>query len=721
MRQRTFVFFLGIFLSFWIGALGESDARTSTSHRLEGALAQLLDLDGAKAKVWAQEHGILLDSSAQSVRVVIELKQSRLLDRDALQALGGVVTAESERLLRAFLPLRHLREIAQLPGIAFIRRPYTMRPLGIPYATGTLPTGALLFHSYGFRGQGVKVAVIDAGFQGLGEAILKGWISPSAIYDRIDYTGEGFEGKTDHGTQVTRIAYEMAPEASLILMKISDEVDLENAVEDAIRLGVRIINHSIGWFDSNFGDGRGLIDEIAQEVRDAGILWVNAAGNQAQQHWLGLFRDDNKNGWAEFELEREALTVWAGLGGVIELVLVWDDWPYTDQDYDLFLLNGWGETVASSESSQWRGEPPRESLEYLAEEPGVYQLKVKARRATRPMRLKIFSITSGQTLTPNTPHGSVVAPADCECALAVGATGVRQWDEGIVEYFSALGPTSDGRIKPDLIGPDGAREFFGTSAAAPHVAGAAALLLSQHPDWEVSELWGALEGDAVDLGPPGRDVTSGSGRLQLLLGRPQAIRSLSAASVAVGGSVTVRISVRMPAVLFGDLTLREQLPPGLSLESLEDAKAQITKREGANEAQWSWPLLGPGETREVVYRLSVADTVKPGRYRLTGNLNGQPIEGEEWLEVLPRISVATQVTKKAILFRVTGSPIQGFQVQIFDLSGRERVHSDWVYKSKLAIDLGRDWANGVYLYVMIVRGSNGQLLTREVKRLVVLR
>ena len=726
--------------------------------RLEGALVRLLELERlspAQALVYAQAHGIALSGSgtgAVRVRVVVEAEPGRAgRVRARLERLGAVVNAQHEGLLSAAVPLEALRAAAQLPGVQLVRRPLLMRPLqlkrerDIPrYETGVLPTGALLLHGLGIKGRGVRVAIIDVGFEGLREAFKRGWLDPSAVVATIDQSGEGMEAGGDHGLQVARIVHEMAPEAELILINLGedgDEVALAEAVEVALRLGARVINHSIGWFDSNFGDGTGVVNEIARRAYEAGALWVNAAGNQAYGHWMGRLYDRDGDGWAEFGLGREALRVWATFGGVIQLVLVWDDFPRTDQDLDLFLLDREGKVVASATAPQRGLDPPREQLEYPVLEPGVYALKVRVKRVTRPLRFKLFSLE--HALEPRTPHGSVVAPADCACALAVGAISAYRWEEGEVEGFSARGPTSDGRLKPDLVAPDGVRGFFGTSAAAPHVAGAAALIWSQHPDWPLERVRGALVEGALDVGAPGPDVESGHGKLQLWAGEPTASRTLSRGRVEPGGELLVRVAVRVPAMRFGALALEERWPEGFALEPVSAGDASLEQPE-ANAARWVWRALGPGEAREVVYKVRVSEGVAPGVHRVEGRLNGRPVAGDAELRVeappsasgrgRPRLILRVSEAGaggRALLLRLEGGRLGDARVrlelQLFDLAGRVRLRfrtegandgRPWV---RVPLGPQRAWANGVYLAVVTVRDADGGLRLRRVVKLVLLR
>jgi subtilisin family serine protease len=268
---------------------------------------------------------------------------------------------------------------------------------------------------------------------------------------------------------------------------------------------------------------------IVAAARAAGILWVNAAGNRAQQHWSGTFVDTNANGWNEFAPGDEGNTIAVQAGAVACAALKWDDWPASAEDYDLYISSSPGGTiVASSTGSQTGFEPPTELACVVNSSTSTQSYAIGIRAAHlvtgRPVRFDLF-VYPGSDLQYQVTQGSVTEPGTSPSALTVGATC---WRGNGLESYSSQGPTIDGRLKPDLVGPDsvssftfgpfsgcGVSGFAGTSASAPHVAGAAALVKQANPAFGPAELQAYLEQNALDLGAPGKDAAFGSGQLML--------------------------------------------------------------------------------------------------------------------------------------------------------------------------------------------------------------
>lgn len=130
---------------------------------------------------------------------------------------------------------------------------------------------------------------------------------------------------------------------------------------------------------------------------------------------------------------------------------------------------------------------------------------------------------AGNTTDTNPDRQGVVCPANLDKVLAVAATD----PENRVTFYSRRGPEVDlaapgGRggnscsteivtASPSSSHPEGYPCAAGTSFAAPHVAGVAALLLSQNPGWTPFQVRQRLKRTAQDVESSGRDEDTGCG------------------------------------------------------------------------------------------------------------------------------------------------------------------------------------------------------------------
>ncbi|NQU06741.1 MAG: S8 family serine peptidase [Calditrichaeota bacterium] len=541
----------------------------SIHSRLETTLSTFLDIyseSGSQSTIeFARRHHITLKEDRILVELILNGNRSvKEITESMLKKCNAVVDRRSKHFILLWVPIEQLENIAESIGfISLIHRPF--EPIEDIVSEGVESIGAEKFHDNDILGQGVKIAVIDIGFAILEDAQDSGEL-PQELTVR-NYSGEPIDEGSSHGVGCAEIVYDLAPEAEIYLLKIQYSSDFENAVNYSSEEGIHIISRSLGqWVPSgDYYRGEDMYSEIVNDVYQDGIFFVNSAGNYARRHYRAEFDDqDERDNYHRFDdgvsvnhfIAVDGEYLYIEQDSRIQAALVWDDFPETDQNYDLFLVH-WNdneEWEVADESSypQNGGAPPWEYLSYYVQEEGYYGIMVQNNGGDDGID---FTIQTRSDLAFHVTEGSIGVPAIAEGAFAVGSIADSVWysDDIEIENYSSQGPTYDGRRKPELCGPTavstlayGELPFRGTSASCPHAAGAAALLLSQDNDRTNEDLRDLLLAYAVDVGDEGPDNVYGFGKLNLIMGRmisvPDDFETIQAAIDAAEDGDTVLVS-----------------------------------------------------------------------------------------------------------------------------------------------------------------------------------
>lgn len=463
--------------------------------------------------------GLLLEGDRLRVSLVTSNKNEAY---KALHQLGGEVEFSYRRSIQALVPINSLRKLAQSESILRISTPRH----SIGFATAGEGVGAInasTWHQNGVRGTGVKIGILDSGFANYQDRQTAGDLPQTLT--TANFCADGFTGG-DHGTAVAEIVHEVAPESALYLMCASTPEEWGSALSYAKNQGIKIITSSTGSVGFDRGDGQGgagTLDAVVRDAANSGILWINAVGNYGESHWSGTFSDPDGDQTHNFGGSDDLNDFFIPTNYKGCIILKWDRWPTTNQDFDLYLVRlSDFQIVAASEFSQTGSEPPVELICFEGIS-GSYGISIVRYSASSTPRFDLYE--GNLPFEYKTPSGSVGEPASSPHVLGVGAVC---WQQDVLETYSSQGPTIDGRIKPDITAPDsvssgtygsfsqcGASGFPGTSASAPHVAGAAALIAQQNPTWTAIQLRSYLEASALDRGTAGRDNLYGSGELYL--------------------------------------------------------------------------------------------------------------------------------------------------------------------------------------------------------------
>ena len=456
----------------------------------------------------------LKDSEVNEVMVSLELEGSYALYSDILEASGFKVHRYYGNLVQGHINSIDVDVIADLPFVNYVQEP--IRSIGYDIVSqGVSFLKADIAQSIEQTGDEAKVAIIDGGFD-----MSNIEISPNIIEFRsFRFDGTITGDNPEHGTACAEIVVDVAPDVGLYLYSIDTSLDFISAVDYAVSVGVDIISISIGFFNVGPYDGTSGVSEVLENARNSGVLPIVAAGNEANMHWSGNFIDSDSDDWHNFDGDDETNSFDLEEGDTVSIFLSWNDWVFRTQDYDLYLDKDSGESLELLDISSNRQSGfarPTEYITYTADSTDTYHISIRKFSATINVMFDLF-IYGGSNFEFVVAEGSIANVADARGVLTVGAIN---WVTNGLRSYSSIGPTADGRIKPDISGPDGVRTtayfqpFFGTSASAPHIAGLAALLVGSNPSITAAELASLIESTAVDFGDLGKDNLYGSGKAE---------------------------------------------------------------------------------------------------------------------------------------------------------------------------------------------------------------
>ncbi len=476
-------------------------------------------------------------------------------------------------------------------------------------------------------GKGVTVGVIDTGIDYTHPDLKTNY---KGGHDLVDNDKDPMESKgnngpaTLHGTHVAGIIAAngkirgVAPEATLIAYRAlgpggsGTTEQVIAAIEQAIKDKVDIVNLSLG----NSVNGPDLPISLAlNRAVDTGITAVTSSGNSGPNRWTvgspGTASKAISVGASTPPQKIPYLQITGNQKIRMEPMQGAPDWTIDIGSQELAIagLGSRDELAAANVKGK-----------IVLLDRGRFTFTQKAINALKAGAKAVIIANNSQgsfsgNLEEMVPIPvSAISKAD-GVAIKNSATKIARTilieERDILADFSSRGPvTVTWEIKPDVVAPGvainstipgGYLSLQGTSMAAPHVAGACALIKQAHPNWGPQEIKAALMNTAKPIanqtGQPYKTYEQGAGRIQ-------PVNALQAESLVVPGSLQ-----------FGKFQLadnKHQHKAYVTVKNIGDTEKSYYFSLPKNEPgiEWQFPLsfrLKPDEEKRVAVRM----TIKP--------------------------------------------------------------------------------------------------------------
>ncbi len=507
------------------------------------------------------------------------------------------VNEDGTLIITGFFPIGNLTELNPLGTLINYVRP-TPPPIGNSGTATTLGDQALRSDlvrlGYDIGGAGVKIGVLSDSYNTLpnsdiANGDLPGEGNPFERTTPVQVLREYPYGpRSDEGRAMLQIIHDIAPEATLAFRTgFVTANDFAKGIRELEEANCDIITDDITYVtEPFFGDG--IISKAVDDVTALGVSYFTAAGNFGSKSYEGTFSPTTINGLVAHNFgggdAGQSITVGPGTSGptTYTIVLQWQDPVYsignggTQNDLDIYLSADQGITRFGFNRNNLGGDPI-EILTFTIRENTTTDIIVVRAAGTDNVKFK-YIVFRGDNIIFNEHNNSgngfstIVGQANAHGAMTVGAvlySNTPEFDysrpDGSEQFgvasFSSTGGTTIGladRMKPDFIAPngvnttvflggrdidlpdnpdgDGLPNFFGTSAAAPHAAAVAALIMEARakfrpelPPFQPAEMRELLKSTARNMYGPGYDLKSGAGFLRA----DQALLTIAAPSPSI--------------------------------------------------------------------------------------------------------------------------------------------------------------------------------------------
>jgi hypothetical protein len=493
-----------------------------------------------------QSNAMVQVKKQKRVQVYIRLSSAEEPDINELRALNIEIEVVNIQLKKAqaWVEISQLAALSQLANVAEINTPsFAYNRTGGANTEGDAILKANLLRGLGFNGQGIRVGVVSDGSNDWTSArdsadlpsSLRRFGSCTAQPEVIESCIS--ERSCNEGTAMAEIIHDLAPSAELAVAAASTTLEFIQGINQlATVFEADIIVDDLGFYMEPYFEDGDVAKAVAALPSD--ILFISAAGNNGNNHYEADFKRFPTPDFEahDFSSNDDRMGIIIPARSFVLAFLQWNEkFDAPSSDYDLFITTN---TIILGSGTNNQSQTGSKAIEIAcASNPSSTNLNlaqtfVQIRQENGlNKRLEMFLVGSPLIEFP-VPEGSIFGHSGLTRTLSVAAINAVDPGNDDIATYSSRGPSRidfpnlQNRPKPDLTAIDGvmvsgaggfSSPFFGTSAAAPHVAGIAAQLMSSSKRANAQRVKKALTAGAVDLGLVGFDSTYGFGLVDAIL------------------------------------------------------------------------------------------------------------------------------------------------------------------------------------------------------------